>query len=162
MVKKVITLGNQDFEVSSIKRTADKISFEVEGKQFEFTYKASGPFIQLNEEFVRFAAAGKEKLHLSYCGQDRMVKFKSARATLGAKGGASGVAGGSHVSPMPGKIFKVLCRPGQEVRRGEPLIIVEAMKMEHPVLAQKDGEVAKVNVQEGQQIDTELELVELK
>ncbi len=66
------------------------------------------------------------------------------------------------IPPMPGKVVKVLVKEGQKVRPKEKLVIVEAMKMENPLVAPYDAEVVKVNCEEGQLVDTENVLVELK
>jgi acetyl/propionyl-CoA carboxylase alpha subunit len=55
-------------------------------------------------------------------------------------------------APMPGKIVKVLVTQGQEVKTGQILVIMEAMKMEHSIGAPHDGVVAEVRVSEGQQV----------
>ena len=44
-------------------------------------------------------------------------------------------------SPMPGKIIQIIAKQGCEVKQGDPLVILEAMKMEHPVLAPNTGTV---------------------
>ena len=67
-------------------------------------------------------------------------------------------AGGSLVAPMPGSVVQVLVQPGARVEKGEPLMIIEAMKMEHTIAAPADGVVAQVlfargdQVQEGEQL----------
>jgi biotin carboxyl carrier protein len=55
---------------------------------------------------------------------------------------------------MPGKILAVRVEPGQAVQKGEALVILEAMKMEHEVVAPHDGVVREVRAQVGQQVDT--------
>jgi biotin carboxyl carrier protein len=55
-------------------------------------------------------------------------------------------------APMPGKIVKVLVAEGETVRTGQPLVVMEAMKMEHSIGAPHDGIVAEVRVSEGQQV----------
>ena len=62
------------------------------------------------------------------------------------------VHGGCH-APMPGKILAVRVEVGQQVAKGDPLIILEAMKMEHEVTAPHDGVVREVLVEVGQQVD---------
>src|SRR5438552_8601910 len=52
-------------------------------------------------------------------------------------------------APMPGLVLKVLFQPGQRVRKGQPVVILEAMKMEHAVVAPRDGIVESVNWREG-------------
>ena len=64
-------------------------------------------------------------------------------------------------APMPGKILAVRVEAGQAVRKGETLVILEAMKMEHEVVAPHDGVVQEVSVQTGQQVDAGAVLVVL-
>jgi acetyl/propionyl-CoA carboxylase alpha subunit len=71
------------------------------------------------------------------------------------------VRGGCH-SPMPGRILSVRVNPGQAVQKGDLLVIVEAMKMEHEVVAPYEGTVQSVSVEEGQQVDAGAVLVTLE
>jgi propionyl-CoA carboxylase alpha chain len=64
------------------------------------------------------------------------------------------VAGGL-VAPMPGKVVKVLVAEGQEVTAGSPLLVLEAMKMEHTVRAADTGFVRALHVAVGDQVDTD-------
>lgn len=82
-----------------------------------------------------------------------------------------GVAGGGDSStgvkdkifaPMPGKVVKVLVEEGQEIKAKQPMVIVEAMKMENQVNAAADGVVKKINFQDGDQVDTETPIIELE
>jgi biotin carboxyl carrier protein len=66
---------------------------------------------------------------------------------------------GGCLAPMPGKILAVRIEPGQSVKKGETLVILEAMKMEHEVVAPHDGVVREVLVEVGQQVDTGAVLV---
>ena len=52
-------------------------------------------------------------------------------------------------APMPAKVIKVNCKAGESVRRGEILIILEAMKMENEIRASADGVIKEVMVEEG-------------
>jgi propionyl-CoA carboxylase alpha chain len=62
------------------------------------------------------------------------------------------VAGGL-VAPMPGKVVKVLVTPGQSVDAGAPIVVLEAMKMEHTVRAPEAGTVGEINVAVGDQVE---------
>ena len=55
-------------------------------------------------------------------------------------------------SPLPGSITKILVTPGQAVKKGETLLMMEAMKMENEIKAEKDGVVAEINVTVGQNV----------
>lgn len=68
---------------------------------------------------------------------------------------ASGAAGSVKVSaPMPGKILGVKVSAGQTVKKGDVLLILEAMKMENEIVAPSDGTVASVNVAAGQNVES--------
>ena len=56
-------------------------------------------------------------------------------------------------SPMPGKVVKVLVAPGDDVKSGAPVVVVEAMKMENELRATRDGKVREVKVREGQPVE---------
>ena len=55
-------------------------------------------------------------------------------------------------SPLPGNIFKIPVSVGQEVKRGERLIVIESMKMENNIMADKDGIVKAIHVEIGQSV----------
>jgi pyruvate carboxylase subunit A/propionyl-CoA carboxylase alpha chain len=63
------------------------------------------------------------------------------------------VAQGSLLAPMPGSVLRVGATIGDTVIAGQPLIWLEAMKMEHTVTAPSDGVLAELNVEAGQQVD---------
>ena len=74
---------------------------------------------------------------------------------------AHGGAGGPAVSPMPGTVVAVEVEPGQHVVAGQTLVVVEAMKMEHPVTASVDGTVTAVYVRPGQPVAMKAPLAEI-
>lgn len=53
------------------------------------------------------------------------------------------------VAPLPGSIFKMLVKEGETVKKGDPLLILEAMKMENHVLADQAGTIQEIKVKEG-------------
>ncbi|MCK9462085.1 MAG: acetyl-CoA carboxylase biotin carboxyl carrier protein subunit [Proteobacteria bacterium] len=57
------------------------------------------------------------------------------------------------VAPMVGKIVKILVEVGQEVSEDEPVLMLEAMKVEMPVVAPEDGKVSEILVQEGATVE---------
>ncbi|MBC7420851.1 MAG: acetyl-CoA carboxylase biotin carboxyl carrier protein subunit [Bdellovibrio sp.] len=66
------------------------------------------------------------------------------------------------MSPMPGKMTKVFVKEGQAVVKGDPLIVMEAMKMEYTLKSDIDSTVEKVLVEVGQQVSLGHLLVQLK
>ena len=74
-----------------------------------------------------------------------------------------GLAAGDDVrSPMPGKILDVKAKAGQDVKKGDPLVVMEAMKMEHTLTAPRDGKVLEVSAVAGTQTAEGLVLVKLE
>ena len=64
-------------------------------------------------------------------------------------------------APMPGVVLRILVREGDVVAKGAPLLILEAMKMEHQISAGHDGTIASVNCREGELVQPGVELVTL-
>ena len=65
-------------------------------------------------------------------------------------------------SPMPGTILKVNVTPGQTVKEGDVLVILEAMKMENEIMAPQNGTVTQVAVAKGSAVETGAPLVFIK
>jgi len=77
------------------------------------------------------------------------------KAAAPAPAAAPVPAGAATVSaPMPGKILSVAVKPGDAVKRGQVLLILEAMKMQNEIMAPGDGKVADVRVAAGQSVNT--------
>jgi 3-methylcrotonyl-CoA carboxylase alpha subunit len=74
-------------------------------------------------------------------------------------GGEGSGHDGGVTAPMPGKIIALLAQPGP-VTKGQPLLILEAMKMEHTLAAPADGEVKVFRCAVGEQVSEGVELVE--
>ncbi len=71
-------------------------------------------------------------------------------------------ASGSLSAPMPGRIVKLMVEPGATVTKGQALLILEAMKMEHTIVAPADGTVAAVHCGAGDQVLEGAELIRLE
>jgi 3-methylcrotonyl-CoA carboxylase alpha subunit len=69
---------------------------------------------------------------------------------------------GTLTAPMPGRIVKLMARPGAKVSKGEPLLILEAMKMEHTISAPADGVVGEIHYALGEQVLEGAELIRLE
>jgi Biotin carboxyl carrier protein len=66
------------------------------------------------------------------------------------------------VSPMPGKVFKLVAQPGEQVAEGQVVMILEAMKMENEIVAPQAGTVDAILVKEGDLVETDTVLATLK
>ncbi|MFP4004245.1 MAG: acetyl/propionyl/methylcrotonyl-CoA carboxylase subunit alpha, partial [Alphaproteobacteria bacterium] len=88
-------------------------------------------------------------LHIMHDGRaHRLVMHDPLAAAEMEDGGAATVA-----APMPGKIVTVLTKEGATVKRGQALLVLEAMKMEHTLSAPQDGKVERISANEGDQVE---------
>ena len=73
--------------------------------------------------------------------------------------GAEAAGGDRVVAPMPGRVIQVLAQPGQQVTRGEVLLVLEAMKVQMRLSAPRDGTIAAVHAAAGELVEDGAELV---
>jgi biotin carboxyl carrier protein len=85
----------------------------------------------------------------------RQGRGRTSRDTMGSHGAGSQRVG----APMPGKVIRVLVKPGDVVKPRQVLVVVEAMKMENELRALRAGTVRAVLVSEGQSVDAGTPLV---
>ncbi|RHY49598.1 hypothetical protein DYB30_001231, partial [Aphanomyces astaci] len=117
-----------------------------------------------NETFTGTAVVFKQDVHL-FCDDGTLAyeyKLRVPEPSYDSQGQSAGGAA-SLVTPMPGKIVKVMAKAGDAIVADQPLLIMEAMKMEvgHVIRAPRDGAVADVNCQVGDFVSDGHVLVEL-
>lgn len=69
---------------------------------------------------------------------------------------------GAVKSPLPGVILSIDCKVGDTVKKGQKLLVLEAMKMENTIPADRDGEVAEIKVNRGDSVLEGTDLIILK
>jgi geranyl-CoA carboxylase alpha subunit len=107
---------------------------------------------------VRFHAAGPAMLYASIDGRSHL--FVNQRALPPRAEEAGG--GGRVVAAMHGQLIELAVAPGDAVRKGARLLVLEAMKMQHEMRAEIDGVVAAVHVDAGQQIAADTLIMEIE
>jgi biotin carboxyl carrier protein len=140
-------IGEKEVAVSQVTIDGNNVSLSIDGKAFS-----------VNLQNGIAAKVDKHKFHTMVNGLEAMVERVPK---LQARGSSSG-AEGSIQSPMPGKIFKIIKSEGEELKKGETILIMEAMKMEHAIKAPKDGLLKKILFQEGEQVQGQVDLVEIE
>lgn len=124
-------------------------------------YRVDGPDVQvtLPGRVVRGAVVPTPReIHVFHAGVQYRVEFIDPLHS----GEADEESGGKLVAPMPGTITAVLVKAGDQVKKGTPLIVLEAMKIEHTISAPSDGVVAEIRFQTGEQVLAEgVELIKL-
>ncbi len=115
------------------------------------------------------AQVGGRDRHATVVGRDRsLVVFMDGRRYEFVLAGPRLAAtldespAGGLVAPMPGKVVQVHVRAGEAVKRGQALMVLEAMKMEHAIVAPGDGVVRAVRFKEGDMVPEGAELLSLE
>jgi acetyl-CoA/propionyl-CoA carboxylase biotin carboxyl carrier protein len=124
-------------------REGTQVEVELEGETSRWQVAVDGDLVWVGREGGAFA-------------------LRLAPRLVSAQAGAEALAAGPLRSPLPGTVRVVAVAEGERVAAGQTVVVVEAMKMEHPITAPVDGVVAKVLVRAGQRvpIDAELAVVE--
>jgi 3-methylcrotonyl-CoA carboxylase alpha subunit len=114
------------------------------------------------------ARIGERRLHAAVivAGERRHVflegrAYPFVRVDPSQGAGQGDEAGGRLTAPMPGKVIALLAQPGKRVEKGAPLLVLEAMKMEHTIKAPRAGVVKAFRFEAGDQVSEGVELVEL-
>ncbi len=159
MKKKVIINGNSDqveFEFERLGSAEVNITYnEVAINGRKVIDGSSDQFDVINLDGRNF----KVKRVGDYISIDgKNFKVESAISGLAKKSGGDG----NMMSPMPGKILKVMVTVGEEVVEGQGLLVMEAMKMEHTIKAAHGGVVAAIHYKEGELVDGGVDLLDLE
>jgi len=113
-------------------------------------------------EMVYLARDGKRRF-ISAGGRSFAVMEPSREAGRFAEGEEKSPEGIVSIkAPMPGKVIKVNVAEGQDVRKNQSLVIVEAMKMENEIRSAAEGVVKRIHVSAGELVDSEKTLIELE
>jgi 3-methylcrotonyl-CoA carboxylase alpha subunit len=104
-------------------------------------------------------AAARRNSSIFVAAGPRSFEFVPVEET--ARRHARGLAAPEVTAPMPGKVLKVLVAEGERVEPGQPLVVIEAMKMETTLAAESAAVVRRVRAAEGQMVDHGAVLIEL-
>lgn len=143
-----------NFEV--IEQTPKFVLFNLEGVEYAVNLGAEyGNQMSLSYEGNNYTVTGVET-HFVVNGEEFLIE-----APRRTRAKSKGKEMGEMKSPMPGKILKILVKEGAAVEPGTPILVMEAMKMEHTIKASKKGVVEKILFKEGDQVQGGVELVKL-
>jgi biotin carboxyl carrier protein len=126
------------------------------------TFEASGrdgrlEAIRIGEDVFRVRVAREKERVFVWCsGEVREFLRSGRRAARMAE------APGSLVAPMPGLVRRIVAKAGSSVARGEVILILEAMKMEHAIRAPREGALVKIFHREGDLVEAGATLAEIR
>jgi acetyl/propionyl-CoA carboxylase alpha subunit len=150
-----------------------RVSYTVAGEPREVTYRIRGDHVDAEVDGVPLRAlvhsATPDRVDLEIDGTRRVYRMHTVGADtfVDASDGSSALSeiprfgdptklapAGSLLAPMPGLVLRVLAEPGAVVTAGQPLLVLEAMKMEQTVSAPADGVLAELRAKAGEQVST--------
>jgi biotin carboxyl carrier protein len=148
-------------ECEILEQSGSNIKLKYQGKVYQFELmKREGNALTIKDQNGKIFKTSYGELYdhsLMVVGAGHEIVFKADHQR---RSKSSEVAGGL-IAPMPGKIFKVLKAAGDAVKKGETILILEAMKMEHSIKADKDGKVKKIHFKVGDQVQGQAVLAEI-
>ncbi len=144
-----VTVRGHTYSVQVDQVTPDSIRFSVEGRSRLAYIITDGP-----RRFVALDGIDGRVYSLIPVGE--ATHARGSRRKASAKAGDEGLT-----AAMPGQVVKLLVSQGEAVTRGQPLVVLEAMKMELRITAPYDGQVARVFCEPGQVVERGQVLLEL-
>ena len=151
-----------DLDVELIAREGDTIRVRAGEREIVAESQLlAGGGVLLTIGSTRFAVAGaKRNSSILVAVGPRNFEFKQAEQ--GARRRHGGLAAPEITAPMPGKVLKILVKQGDAVSPGQPLVVIEAMKMETTLSAESAAVIGQVRVEPGQMVDHGAVLIELR
>lgn len=169
----VFQLSHEGIDVSVRAQSLSPDTFDItlQGDEHEVVVRVTGHISPRGDfeirvdncKFLGTAVVHKGDLHI-FCDDGTQRYEYKFNVPLPSLESTTAGAGGGHskiVTPMPGKIIKVLVKSGDNITVDQPLLIMEAMKMEHVIRATKDGKVDAVFTDLGDFVTDGQVLIEL-
>ncbi|HEY1097560.1 MAG TPA: acetyl-CoA carboxylase biotin carboxyl carrier protein subunit [Myxococcota bacterium] len=141
-----MTLDGRSFDIDARRMPSQIVSMLMDNKSYDVDL----------ERIARRSDTLDGRVHVRVRGRvlrfemldERRLKMKEAQGFRMDVGGVASID-----SPMPGKVIKLLAKEGDEVKQGQGVVVVEAMKMENELKAPKAGVVKEIKVKEGDAVE---------
>ena len=143
-------IEDQKFEIN-LKREAEKVFAEIDGRSYElessetesnvYLFKYGNRIFQIYVAPNNLVSLGNKQFEIT------LIDPKKLRGTGESGAAADGIS--EIKTTMPGKVVRVLAEKGAEIRKGDGVIVVEAMKMQNEMKAPKDGFIREIRFSEG-------------
>ena len=130
-----VSVNNKSYTVNVISRRPGSIKLEINGKEYDVALEQSGATKQISKGTTK----------------------RSKKHTSGATSSSNEIK-----APMPGIVAQVKVSAGDSVKKGDAVLVIEAMKMENNIPALRDGTISKVHVKEGSDVEKDQLLITFK
>ncbi len=162
-----IKVDDTQFEVKIISQEGHNIEISIDGRVYnldvERIHAGSYSILNKNKSYNIDLIQGQGPRHylvnMAYSTYDVNIIDAQARYLESRHKSQHSDSHNEIVSPMPGKVVKVLVKEGDAVLAGQPLIVISAMKMESEYKAGVDGVVTKINCQAGDTVEANKALI---
>ncbi len=149
-------IGETTHKVEII-RNGNRVTANIDGREYDlevsepesniFLFKDNG---KIHEFFVSPPKSGAEATVVSSRKGDVEVTLVDPKRLRGAGAAGGSTDGLAEIKTlMPGKVVRLIAKPGDEVAKGDPVLVVEAMKMQNDLKSPKAGVVKEIRVVEG-------------
>ena len=142
-----------------VRREGRRVSAEVGGRRYELEARGlgAGEYLLVHEGRVyecRAGAGGRGPVRVAVGAREYEVTLTDPKHLRGTAAGAGEQGGRAQIkAPMHGKVVRVLVEAGQAVEAGQPVVVVEAMKMQNELKSPKAGTVAELRAEAGSTVN---------
>lgn len=165
-----VQVGDKIQEVTLLSKDGNRVSVDIDGEVYEVdiamlqngTCSIISNGNSYNAEMIKSEGANHYTVNLNYSSYSIDILDSQAKYMRMRKRRAGGVQSGEVTAPMPCKIVQVYCKPGDEVKAGDTLFTMEAMKMQSNYKVSADSRVKQVLIQSGDTVKAEQTLVTLE
>ena len=165
-MKYITTIDGKEFLVEII----DDRHVSIDGKIVEVDFESvrSQPVFSLivdGKSYEAYVYHGEEGLEVLVKGRlyHSVVEDERERRLRAASGGAVAQSGTLHLkAPMPGLIVAVSVEVGQEVKKGDVLLILESMKMQNELKSPRDGVISRIEVGAGDSVEQRQKMLSIE
>lgn len=152
---------SREFEVALVARTGEALRISIDAEEIDAVVESAAggiSLLRIGERRLRVRAVRSRDTLMVAVGPS---SFTFVEANARTSSGRRGSTTPEMAAPMPGKVLKILVSEGQAVAAGDPLIVLEAMKMETTLFAEGAAVIRKIRVEANQMVDHGAVLLEL-
>ena len=134
----ILTVGEKKYNIDVVHSEHSLYSMLLDGKSYEIDLDAKDGICNI--------LVNGEHYSVNVINEKKKALWKKSRET--ETEGKQSI-----ITEMPGKVVKIFAEVGKQVKQGQGMIVVEAMKMENELKSPKDGKVIEINVKEGETVE---------